>query len=132
MPSHDDVLPVLAALVLVIVFGNLGGALFARFRQPPVLGELLAGVILGNLGLIGIHALDDLKRLPGLELLAQIGVLFLLFTVGVRSDVARMLAVGGSSLVVATLGVVAPMVLGWLTARLFLPGQSELIYWFAG
>ena len=86
----------------------------------------------GNLGLLGFHALDDLKSLPGLELLAQIGVLFLLFRVGLESDVSRMLAVGPSSLAVAILGVIAPMVLGWFTARLFLPGQSELVYWFTG
>ena len=62
-----DLLPVLAALVLVIVLGKLGGALFARFRQAPVIGELLAGVALGNLGLLGFHALDDLKSLPGTD-----------------------------------------------------------------
>src|SRR2546422_4018639 len=125
IPGPDDLLPVLAALVLVIVLGKLSGSLFVRFRQSPVLGELLGGVALGNLGLLGIHGLDGLKSLPGLDLLAQIGVLFLLFTVGVESDVSRVLAVGRSSLAVATLGVIAPMVLGWFTARLFLPGQSE-------
>src|SRR5437773_5334244 len=131
-PPPNDLLPVLAALVLVIILGKLGGALFARFRQSPVLGELLAGVALGNLGLLGIHGLEGLKTLPGLDLLAQIGVLFLLFTVGVQSDASRMFAVGASSLVVATLGVIAPMVLGWFTARGFVPGQNELVYWFAG
>ena len=128
----DDLLPVLEALVLVIVLGKLGGALFARLRQSPVLGELLAGILLGNLGLIGFHGFDGLKTLPGLDLLAQIGVLFLLFTVGVESDAAKMLRVGASSFAVALLGVIVPMVLGWLTARQFFPGQDPLIYWYAG
>jgi Kef-type K+ transport system membrane component KefB len=131
-PRPDVVLPVLAALALVIVLGKLGGALFERFRQSPVVGELLAGIALGNLGLVGIHAFDGWKTLPGLELLAQIGVLFLLFMVGLGSDVSRMLAVGGSSFVVALLGVLAPMFLGGLTARLLLPGQSGLVYGFVG
>jgi Kef-type K+ transport system membrane component KefB len=125
-------LSVLEALVLIIVFGKLGGALFARFRQATVLGELLAGVLLGNLGLMGFHALDGLKGLPGLDLLAQIGVLFLLFTVGLQSDLGKMIAVGRSSFAVAALGVVAPGLLGWITARTFLPGHDELVYWFVG
>ena len=122
----------LEALVLVIVLGRLGGALFVHVRQPPVLGELLAGVVLGNLGWVGLHALDGLRGSPALDLLAQIGVLFLLFTVGLESDVARMLAVGRSSFLVATLGVIVPMVLGWFTARTFFPGHGELVYWFVG
>ena len=129
---HDGLLSVLEALVIVIVFGKLGGALFARLKQSPVLGELLAGIVLGNLGLAGFHALDGLKQMAGLDLLAQIGVLFLLFSVGVESDMARMFAVGRSSLAVAVLGVVAPLVLGWFTSRTLLPGHPELMYWFVG
>jgi Kef-type K+ transport system membrane component KefB len=127
-----ELLPVLEALVLVLLLGALGGALFSALRQPPVLGELLAGIVLGNLGLLGFHGLSGLRELPGLDLLAQIGVLFLLFSVGLETDIPRMLAVGASSLAAATLGVVAPMLLGYGTARLLLPGRPELVYWFAG
>jgi Kef-type K+ transport system membrane component KefB len=131
-PPHAEFLPVLGALVLVLVLGKLGGALFTRFRQSSVLGELLAGIALGNLGLLGYHNIDAWKTLPGLDLLAQIGVLFLLFTVGLESDLSRMIAVGRSSLVVATLGVIVPIVLGGLTAQLFLPDQSVLVHGFVG
>ena len=132
-PAHGaDVLPVLEALVLMIVGGKLGGALFSSFRQPPVLGELLAGVALGNLGLVGLHGLDSLKGLAGLDLLAQIGVLFLLFSVGLDTNVQKMLAVGASSFAVATLGVIAPMVLGYLCSRVFFPGSGGLIHWYVG
>ena len=86
----------LAALVVVLVSAKLGGGLFARFGQSAVLGELLAGVLIGNLGIVGLHAFEGLRELPTLEILAQIGVLFLLFAVGLESDIRRMAAVGVS------------------------------------
>jgi len=131
-PGGVDMLPILAGLVLILLGARLGGLVFERFGQSPVLGELLAGVVLGNLGLVGWHGLDQLRALPGLEMLAQIGVLFLLFQVGLESNVRRMLAVGASSLLVAVLGVVAPMVLGFGVMRWFFPGHHPLAAWFVG
>ena len=96
-----DMLPVLAALALILVCARVGGALFERFQLPPVLGELAAGVLLGNLGLVGFHGLDALRNLPTVEAFAQIGVLFLLFQVGLESDIPKMMAVGASSLPVS-------------------------------
>ncbi len=126
------VLPILLGLVVILVGALLGGAAFARFGQSPVLGELLAGLVLGNLGLVGFHGVDSLKTLPGLELLAELGVLFLLFEVGLESNVQQLLAVGGSSLLVALLGVITPMALGYGCSALFLPGQTPLTYVFVG
>src|ERR1044072_2051801 len=91
-----DMLPVLEALALILVLARLGGALFERFGQAAGLGERLAGVGVGNLGLVGFHAFDALRSLPVVEAFAQIGVLFLLFQVGLASDVAKMAAVGGA------------------------------------
>jgi len=130
--NSADLLPVLASLVLVLVAARLGGAAFEAIGQPAVLGELLAGVVLGNLGLVGWHALDGLPHLESLELLAQLGVLFLLFEVGLDSDVRQMMAVGGSSLLVAVLGVIAPMVLGFFVSRAFFPAHAPLSHWFVG
>jgi Kef-type K+ transport system membrane component KefB len=127
-----DMLPVLLALVLVLIGARLGGALFERLGQPPVLGELFAGVVIGNLGLFGWHGLDGLRDLPALEILAQIGVLFLLFEVGLSSDAGRLLAVGWSSLLVATLGVAAPIGLGFAVSWFFFPGLHPLSHWFVG
>jgi Kef-type K+ transport system membrane component KefB len=131
-PGGVELLPVLGALVLILVGAKLGGELFERLGQSPVLGELLAGVVIGNLGLVGVHALDGLRDQPGIDLLAQIGVLFLLFAVGLESDVGRMMAVGASSFLVAALGVVAPMVLGYFSSRAFFPAHSPLVHWFVG
>jgi Na+:H+ antiporter len=125
-----DMLPVLEALALILVLARLGGALFERFALPAVLGELLAGILIGNLGLVGFHAFDALRTLPVVEAFAQIGVLFLLFQVGLESDLAKMAAVGTSATLVAVLGVVAPMLLGLGVSEWFLKGQPVLAHWF--
>ncbi len=127
-----DMMPVLLAIVLILVGAQLGGALFARIGQPPVLGELLAGVLIGNLGLLGWHGLEGLRQMPALEMLAQIGVLFLLFEVGLSTNLAQMAAVGASSMLAATLGVVAPIGLGFLVALVFFPAQHPLSHWYIG
>jgi Kef-type K+ transport system membrane component KefB len=131
-PGGVDMLPILAGLVLILIAAKLGGSLFDSFGQPAVLGELLAGVVLGNLGLLGIHALEPLRTDAGISILAQIGVLFLLFQVGLESDVQKMMAVGASSFLVALLGVVTPMVLGYFVSSSFFPTHNVLTHWFVG
>jgi Kef-type K+ transport system membrane component KefB len=131
-PGGVDMLPVLEALALILLLARLGGALFERFRLPAVLGELLAGIVLGNLGVIGIHAFDELRSLPTVEAMAQLGVLFLLFQVGLESNVAKMAAVGLSATLVAVLGVVAPMLLGLGVSQGFIAGHHPLAHWFVG
>src|SRR5262245_17304564 len=125
-----DMLPILAALVVILVAAKLGGALLESFGQPAVLGELLAGVVLGNLGLIGIHTLEPMRGDAGIAILAQIGVLFLLFQVGLESDVQKMMAVGLSSFTVALLGVITPMVMGYFVSLWFFPTHHPLTHWF--
>jgi Kef-type K+ transport system membrane component KefB len=125
-------LPVLEALALILVLARLGGALFERFALPAVLGELLAGIVLGNLGLVGVHVFDGVRSQPVVEAFAQIGVLFLLFQVGLQSDLAKMAAVGGSATLVAVLGVVAPMLLGLGVSGWLMPQQHVLAHWFVG
>jgi Kef-type K+ transport system membrane component KefB len=124
--------PVLLGLVLMLLGARLGGSAAEAYGLPAVLGELAAGILLGNLGLLGWHALDPLRELPAIELLAQVGVLFLLFGVGLESDLGKMMAVGGSSFLVATLGVVTPMLLGLGVSRWFFPGHHPLTHWFVG
>lgn len=127
----DAVAPVLAAIVLILFFAKLGGDLVERIGLPAVLGELLFGVLLGNLDyLTGWNALDfmqppafgsDAGMSVGavLQVLAGLGVVLLLFEVGLESTVRDMLSVGISSFVVAVLGVIAPAVLGFVVCRAF-------------
>lgn len=131
-PLGVDMLPILEALIFILIGAKLGGSLFERVGLPSVLGELFVGIILGNLGLLGLHQFEALRRLPVLDVLAQIGVLLLLFAVGLESNVAKMLAVGPSALLVAVLGVVAPMLLGYGASAWFFPTQHALTHWFVG
>jgi Kef-type K+ transport system membrane component KefB len=135
MPNVDigeTVRQTMMVLTLIIVAAKLGGELMGRLGQPPVLGELMMGVVLGNLNLFGITILDPLKNSSLLSILAEIGAILLLFEVGVESDLVQLLAVGWSSLLVATLGVIAPMVLGYLVARYLIPDASWLSHLFVG
>ncbi len=128
----ETVRQTMMVLTLIIVAAKLGGELMGRLGQPPVLGELIMGVVLGNLNLFGITLLDPLKNSSLLSILAEIGAILLLFEVGVESDLVQLLAVGWSSLLVATLGVIAPMVLGYLVARYLIPDASWLSHLFVG
>jgi hypothetical protein len=128
--GHDEghggpVVPVLLGLVVILVAAKAGGELFERLGQPAVLGELMLGVILGNLTLVGFTGFEFLTTNEGLEILAQIGVILLLFEVGLESNVAEMLSVGASSLVVALLGIVAPFLLGWGVSAWLLPDEER-------
>ncbi len=128
----ESVRQTMMVLTLIIVAAKLGGELMGRLGQPPVLGELIMGVVLGNLNLFGITLLDPLKNSSLLRILAEIGAILLLFEVGVESDLVQLLAVGWSSLLVATLGVIAPMALGYLVARYLIPDAGWLSHLFVG
>ena len=120
------------ALTLIIIAAKLGGEIFGRLGQPPVLGELVIGMVLGNLGLLGFSALDALKTNTAISVVAEIGVILLLFEVGLESDLDKLLAVGWSSLLVASLGVVAPMILGYFVSMFFLGDAGPLTHLFVG
>jgi Na+:H+ antiporter len=128
----DPVAGVVLTLAVILVAAKLGGHLAAKASQPPVLGELIAGVILGNLPLIGIHGLAYLSADPSIDMLSRIGVILLLFTVGLESTVKQMLQVGLSSLVVATVGVIGPFILGWGVGAWLLPEHSAYVHAFLG
>jgi Kef-type K+ transport system membrane component KefB len=128
----DDIALVLLALVIVIVAAKLGGEIFVRIGQPAVLGELVLGIVIGNIYLTGFHGLQFIKQDRYLEMLSEIGVILLLFQVGLESDLAKMMKVGLSSLAVASLGVVTPFLLGWGVAALFIPEAGWCAHVFVG
>lgn len=130
--ASDPVAPVVLALALLLGAAKIGGHLAARAGQPPVLGELVGGVLLGNLPLAGIHGFAWLASDPAVDILARLGVVILLFQVGLESTVREMLEVGWPSFFVATLGVAAPFALGYGAGWWFLPGQSVYLYLFLG
>jgi Kef-type K+ transport system membrane component KefB len=98
--------------LLLQLFVMLGGAkllaeLFARLRQPTVVGEILAGV------LIGPQVLKLVSPSETSQVLAELGVIFLLFNVGLETRPASIFKVGPTALLVAVLGVVLPMLCGY-------------------
>ena len=123
---------VLVGLACMLVIAKLGGEFFERIGQPAVLGELVGGIIIGNLVLVGFHGAEPLKTNQVIGALAEIGVIILLFEVGLESDLKEMMEVGWSSLLVATLGVIAPFFLGWAVAAYFIPDEPRLVHIFIG
>src|SRR5882724_49621 len=123
---------VLIGIAVMLVLAKLGGEVFERLGQPAVLGELISGIVLGNLALVGFERAEALKTNDVIAALAEIGVIILLFEVGLESDLKEMLEVGWSSLLVAVLGVIAPFLLGWAVSAYFLPEESRLAHIFIG
>jgi len=130
MPHSFVVL--LFELSLVLTAAKIGGLAARTIRLPVVLGELFAGVILGNLTLIGIGLFEGIKHDPSLATLAELGVILLMFEVGVESTVPDLMRVGKSALLVALIGVIAPFVVGFGTVRLFFPDFSLWVDIFLG
>lgn len=128
----DPVAPVVAALGVLLLAGKLGGELATRARQPAVLGELVVGIVLGNLSFNGYAPFQLFGANETIEVLAGIGALILLFQVGLESTVGQMLKVGVTSLFVAVLGVVVPFALGWGVGAWLLPDASPYVHAFLG
>ena len=123
---------VLLSIAAMLLVAKLGGELFARLKQPAVLGELIGGIALGALSLFGVAWVEQLRADAVVAALAEIGVIILLFEVGLESNVREMLEVGWSSLLVAVLGVVFPFFLGWGVAAYFTPAAPMLAHLFIG
>ena len=126
------VVAVSMALAVILVAAKIFGHVAEVLGQPAVLGELIAGIVLGVLGRSVFPALDEAARSPELALLASLGVLLLLFEVGLESTVPQMLRVGVPALRVAVAGVVAPTVLGVGVTMLLIPDASIYTKAFIG
>ena len=125
---------VLFGLALLVVGAKCGGLVAERWGQPSVLGELLVGIGAGNLlpPLFGEQGIAFVRGDPTLHVLAELGVLILLFDVGLEADLRALVRVGPSAALVAAIGVVTPFALGWGTARWFLPEAPPLAHLFIG
>ncbi|MCT4633544.1 MAG: cation:proton antiporter [Firmicutes bacterium] len=85
---------------IVLLAANLGGIVSKKFNQPAVLGQIVAGVILG-LGIV--------EKTEIIEVMGELGVIFLMFIAGLETDVDELKASGGSSATIAIGGVVFPL-----------------------
>jgi Kef-type K+ transport system membrane component KefB len=101
----------LSVIVALLLSTTLLGVLAQRIRQPAVVGELIAGVLLGKSAL---GLLDPTN--PVIHSLAELGVLVLLFEIGLHTDLKSLMKVGSEAITVAVVGVVLPFGFGYFTA----------------
>ncbi|HSM03938.1 MAG TPA: cation:proton antiporter [Longimicrobiales bacterium] len=99
-------------LISILIFAKVFGELAERIGQPSVLGELIAGLVLGS-SVLGIVPAAGIGA-EVIHLLAEVGVAILLFEIGLETDLKEMFRVGGSSASVALVGVALPFLLGYL------------------
>jgi Kef-type K+ transport system membrane component KefB len=119
MMEHTAVSQFIGMLIVILAVAKVAGALAQRLGQPAVLGELIGGVLCGSsvLGWVDPHH-------QAMRLLAELGVLILLFAIGLETDPAQLLRVGVTSMTVAVVGVLLPFALGYVACRLL--GLSDL------
>jgi len=180
----DPIAPILFWLVVILASAKLGGDLFDRIGQPAVLGELIAGVVIGNvLFFLGHDFMAVLREgttlfnVPGqlasghfdirsalqlafpgdadsvnrfaaiheaghlmtyidisriIDIVSRLGVIILLFLVGLESNLVEMMRVGLISLLVAVVGVIAPFILGYFASYMLMPAESIYVHLFVG
>lgn len=121
----DPANSVLLAIVIVVVAAKAGEEAARRLGFPQVVGELIMGIILGNMLLFsGWDFFNFLHEMAFLKILAEIGVIVLLLMVGINTDLRAMLRVGLSAFLVAFGGILMPATLGFLLSYLLLPDAS--------
>lgn len=130
--EHDLGYEVWLILAAMILAAKLGGEIAVRLNQPAVLGELCVGIVLGNLNLFGIDVLQGAAELVPVEFLAELGVVLLLFEVGLESTLTEMRAVAPTSGLVAIIGVIAPMLMGYGASLWLLPEAPFSLHLFVG
>ncbi len=128
----QEFLDFLIALVIVIFAAKMGGYVSTRFRQPSVLGELLVGLILGPTILNMLfswpifHEPELLEE--ALTLMAELGVIMLMFLAGLELHLSELLSSGKVSALSGILGVLVPLGLGYGTAIIFGVESTEALF----
>ena len=121
------------AIVIIVVAAKLGGFISTRFNQPSVLGELLAGLLLGPTALDMLHSwtflFHDSEMLGELiSIMAELGVILLMLLAGLELHLPDLLHAGKVSALSGILGVLVPLGLGFGTAVLFGAGSEEALF----
>lgn len=121
MAIHDYFL----TLLIILLSARLFTEIAVRMKAPSVIGELLAGVV------IGPSLLDWVEPVESVKLLAEIGIIMLLFEVGLETDIKRLVKTGAKAFVVASAGLTLPFVMGFSLAY-WLFEQPLLVSLFIG
>ena len=107
-------------LALILISTKLLGLLTKRVQMPQVVGALLAGLILGPAVFNILHETDFIKQI------SELGVIVLMFTAGLETDLGELKKTGKASFVIALFGVAVPLVVGFLIASVFNKGDPSL------
>jgi Kef-type K+ transport system membrane component KefB len=128
--TTPDIFDILIIIAITLIFARILGHIFNRLKQPAVIGEIIAGIILGGIALYlsskSFSILDsnyrfielNFYRWPEFEFLAELGILFLLFISGLETSLTKLKKMGKTSLSVAIGGVILPFILGFLIGHL--------------
>ncbi|MCY3624887.1 MAG: cation:proton antiporter [Candidatus Dadabacteria bacterium] len=117
--QHLSVEKFILYLLIILVFAKAFGRLAEKIGQPSVLGELLAGVVLSASVLALVPSTEGMVGYDIFHLLAEIGVVLLLFEIGLETRLADLIKVGPVSALVAVVGVVLPFALGYFCVIYF-------------
>jgi Kef-type K+ transport system membrane component KefB len=120
--THPPELTLPVLMLVVFASAKLFSEIFERLGMPGLVGEILAGVV------IGPSLLHWVAPVPILQDLSELGVLFLLFNVGLEVKSSELLKVGGTAFLVAIIGVIVPLGMGWVILRSWGYGQIESIF----
>lgn len=105
-------------LALILISTKLFGLITKKVRMPQVVGALVAGVILGP------AVLNVLSETEFIQKLAELGVIVLMFTAGLETDINQLKKTGKASFIIAVLGVIIPLAGGFFIASIFNKGND--------
>ena len=103
---------ILFQLFILILFAKIAAIIFEFIHLPPVIGEIIAGIIIGNTFLFDFLQLAT--NIEVLSVLAELGIIFLLFAIGLETPFSELRKVGGTAILVAVLGVIFPFIFGYI------------------
>ncbi|MDP3386097.1 MAG: cation:proton antiporter [Eubacteriales bacterium] len=113
-------------IALVLIFANLGGMLSRKLKQPVVLGQILAGVLIGPI------VLNIVKPDVIISSYAEIGVILLMFLAGIETDLGDLKRTAGAASAIAFGGIIAPFALGFMAVYYFFPQEGVIGAAFVG
>ena len=127
---------ILLPLALILCLSKLMGLGAHRIGMPAVIGMLLAGILIGLLEYIPWEPLQNLlfadEMVFILSVMSKIGVVLIMFSAGLTTDLKQLRQTGAASVVITTLGVLVPMLFGWLVSSLFFGFENVLSNLFYG
>lgn len=120
-------------LALILMSARLFAPLAQRIGFPAVLGELLLGVALGNMALLGVTFFGTIAHDPIIAFIAELGVIVLLLQIGLETKLKDLVAVGPRAFGVGVIGIIMPFLLGaWVVGPWLMPGKDINAYLFLG